>query len=124
MPILCPDLDIKILRKLFNISYPSLLELRDSDSYINELILQDKKLNFKCRLSEVISENSSIYDILISLCGDKEGELDESPLALRDLERIKESFLTILAGIFHARLEYPDREEQKSSSPSEKGKTE
>ncbi len=54
----------------------------------------------------------------------QEGELDESPLALRDLERIKESFLTILAGIFHARLEYPDREEQKSSSPSEKGKAE
>jgi putative nucleotidyltransferase with HDIG domain len=54
----------------------------------------------------------------------QEGELDESPLTLRDLERIKESFLTILAGIFHARLEYPDREDQKLSSLPEKEKTE
>jgi cyclic-di-AMP phosphodiesterase PgpH len=40
----------------------------------------------------------------------KAGELDESPLTLRDLERIKEAFLAILAGNFHARVEYPDRE--------------
>ena len=40
----------------------------------------------------------------------KEGELDESPLTLRDLEKIKEAFLTILAGTFHTRIEYPDRE--------------
>ncbi len=37
------------------------------------------------------------------------GQLDESPLTLRDLEQIKESFLNILAGTFHARVEYPDR---------------
>jgi len=41
----------------------------------------------------------------------QEGQLDESPLTLRDLGRIKEGFLTILAGTFHARLEYPGREE-------------
>jgi len=40
------------------------------------------------------------------------GELDESPLTLKDLENIKESFLTILAGIYHTRLEYPDKEEK------------
>jgi len=38
------------------------------------------------------------------------GELDEAPLTLRDLQRIKESFLSILAGIFHTRLEYPEKE--------------
>ena len=42
----------------------------------------------------------------------KDGELDESPLTLRDLERIKEAFVKILAGIFHTRIEYPDREER------------
>ncbi|MCD6116392.1 HDIG domain-containing protein [bacterium] len=36
-----------------------------------------------------------------------DGELNESPLTLRDLERIKEGFLKILAGIYHTRLEYP-----------------
>lgn len=42
----------------------------------------------------------------------QEGQLDESPLTLRDLERIKESFLLILAGTFHARVEYPEKEEK------------
>lgn len=38
-----------------------------------------------------------------------EGELDESPLHLRDLTRIKESFLKILVGIHHSRLRYPEQ---------------
>lgn len=42
----------------------------------------------------------------------QERQLDQSPLTLRDLEKIKESFLTILAGIFHARIEYPEKEEK------------
>jgi len=37
----------------------------------------------------------------------REGELNESPLTLRDLERIKDGFLKILAGIYHTRVEYP-----------------
>lgn len=37
-----------------------------------------------------------------------EGELDESNLNLRDLNRIKESFLKILTGIHHSRLRYPE----------------
>ena len=44
----------------------------------------------------------------------QKGELDESPLTHKDLGRIKESFLTILAGTFHARVEYPEREEPNS----------
>ncbi|MFO7891101.1 MAG: HDIG domain-containing protein [bacterium] len=38
-----------------------------------------------------------------------EGELDESPLTLKDLEKIKESFLTILAGTFHTRIDYNEK---------------
>jgi putative nucleotidyltransferase with HDIG domain len=41
-----------------------------------------------------------------------EGELDESTLHLRDLTRIKESFLKSLLGIHHSRLRYPDKETQ------------
>ncbi|MFA6540586.1 MAG: HDIG domain-containing metalloprotein [Bacteroidota bacterium] len=41
-----------------------------------------------------------------------EGELDESKLNLRDLTRIKESFLKILVGIHHSRLRYPEQEER------------
>jgi len=38
-----------------------------------------------------------------------DGQLDESPLTLKDLEKIKESFLTILAGTFHTRVDYNEK---------------
>ncbi len=38
-----------------------------------------------------------------------EGELDECDLTLRDLTKIKDSFLKILVGIHHHRLKYPDK---------------
>ncbi len=38
-----------------------------------------------------------------------EGELDECDLTLKDLTKIKESFLKILVGIHHHRLKYPDK---------------
>ncbi|MEW5799433.1 MAG: HDIG domain-containing metalloprotein [Bacteroidota bacterium] len=46
-----------------------------------------------------------------------EGELDESTLNLRDLTRIKESFLKVLVGIHHSRLRYPEKEN--AEQPSE-----
>lgn len=56
--------------------------------------------------------HSRLKGLIESLVDDrfKAGELDESPLTLRDLERIKEAFLNILDGTFHARVQYPDRE--------------
>jgi len=38
-----------------------------------------------------------------------EGELDECDLTIKDLTKIKESFLKTLLGIHHHRLKYPDR---------------
>jgi putative nucleotidyltransferase with HDIG domain len=40
-----------------------------------------------------------------------EGELGSSNLALKDLEVIKKSFVHILAGLFHSRIEYPKKKE-------------
>lgn len=37
-----------------------------------------------------------------------EGQLDECELTLRDLTRIKTSFLKILSGIHHSRMQYPE----------------
>lgn len=37
-----------------------------------------------------------------------EGELDDCDLTLKDLTRIKKSFLKILIGIFHQRIKYPE----------------
>jgi putative nucleotidyltransferase with HDIG domain len=38
-----------------------------------------------------------------------EGELDECDLTLKDLTKIKESFLKVLVGIHHHRIKYPDK---------------
>ncbi|MDD8017812.1 MAG: HDIG domain-containing protein [Bacteroidota bacterium] len=48
-----------------------------------------------------------------------EGELDESTLNMRDLSRIKESFLKILIGVHHSRLQYPEIEPQNNSAVKE-----
>jgi putative nucleotidyltransferase with HDIG domain len=53
-----------------------------------------------------------------------EGELDECDLTLKDLTKIKDSFLKILVGIHHHRLKYPDMNqlelhaEKKASKPT------
>jgi len=50
-----------------------------------------------------------------------EGELDECDLTLKDLTKIKESFLKILMGIHHHRIKYPDKNQlELVSSPKEK----
>jgi hypothetical protein len=38
-----------------------------------------------------------------------DGQLDECELTLKDLHAIQKSFRTILLGIFHHRIEYPER---------------
>ncbi len=38
-----------------------------------------------------------------------DGQLDDSNLNLRDLNKIKESFMKILVGVHHSRLQYPDQ---------------
>jgi hypothetical protein len=37
-----------------------------------------------------------------------EGQLDESDLTLRDLKEIRETFLSVLQGVFHPRVKYPE----------------
>jgi hypothetical protein len=44
-----------------------------------------------------------------------EGQLSHCPLTFRHLQVIKETFLNILVGVYHSRVEYPeDSEKQKS----------
>ncbi len=53
----------------------------------------------------------------------EEGELDECPLTLKDLTKIKAAFLGILVGIYHSRVKYPEipkkRAPRKAQSPME-----
>ncbi|MEW5921703.1 MAG: HDIG domain-containing metalloprotein [Bacillota bacterium] len=39
-----------------------------------------------------------------------DGQLDEAPLTLKDLDRIGDTFAHILSGLFHQRIEYPEKE--------------
>src|SRR5437899_8520073 len=39
----------------------------------------------------------------------QEGELDECPLTLKDLIKIKAAFLNVLVGIHHTRVKYPEQ---------------
>jgi len=40
-----------------------------------------------------------------------EGELEECQLTLRDLNKIAQSFIQVLSGRFHSRIEYPEKKE-------------
>ena len=37
----------------------------------------------------------------------KRGQLDDCALTLRDIDRIKRTFVQVLDGIYHPRIEYP-----------------
>lgn len=39
-----------------------------------------------------------------------DGQLDECQLSFRDVAAVRESFITILNGMYHTRIEYPDKE--------------
>jgi cyclic-di-AMP phosphodiesterase PgpH len=45
----------------------------------------------------------------------EEGELDECPLTLKDLTKIKSAFLSILVGVYHTRVKYPEPVQKKKS---------
>ena len=42
----------------------------------------------------------------------KDGQLDECELTFKDLKLISDSFTKILAGMFHARIEYPSQQKE------------
>ena len=37
-----------------------------------------------------------------------DGQLSETPMTLADVEKATEAFLTVLSGVFHQRVEYPE----------------
>ena len=41
-----------------------------------------------------------------------DGQLNDSDLTLKDIEKTKQSFLKVLEGIFHSRIEYPELNNQ------------
>ena len=50
-----------------------------------------------------------------------EGQLSDTPLTFQDLRVIKESFLNILVGIYHSRVEYPDEKKGQNGKDKKGG---
>jgi membrane-associated HD superfamily phosphohydrolase len=53
----------------------------------------------------------------------EQGQLAESELTFRDLETIKKTFVRVLAGHYHSRIEYPkaQKEPAKEAAPVAQG---
>jgi membrane-associated HD superfamily phosphohydrolase len=49
-----------------------------------------------------------------------EGELDECPLTLKDLTKIKAAFLNVMVGTYHVRVKYPEAKKKKPSKAEQK----
>jgi putative nucleotidyltransferase with HDIG domain len=52
-----------------------------------------------------------------------EGQLNETPLTFRDLSTIKRTFLNILVGVYHSRVEYPEEKVEKEQKKEGRRKT-
>jgi cyclic-di-AMP phosphodiesterase PgpH len=48
-----------------------------------------------------------------------EGQLDDAPLTMRDLVRIKEQFTSVLTGMYHHRIDYPPARLPEPTAPAE-----
>ncbi len=59
-----------------------------------------------------------IHRIVKAVMDDRvaKGQLDDTGLTLRDLQLIRESFVTTLKGLFHPRLQYPEERPEAASS--------
>lgn len=53
-----------------------------------------------------------------------EGQLSKTPLTFQDLRNIRETFLNILVGIYHSRVEYPEEKKEKEKDKKERKKEE
>lgn len=60
-----------------------------------------------------------IHNLIQRIVDDRvrSGELDECPLTLRDLAKIREAFAQILIGAFHQRVAYPQKEKEERTRP-------
>ena len=58
---------------------------------------------------------SSIRTLVRKIINNKfiDGQLDECDLTLKDMHMIADSFVRVLMGVFHTRLDYPDQKEEK-----------
>jgi putative nucleotidyltransferase with HDIG domain len=47
----------------------------------------------------------------------EDGQLNDTPLTLKELTRIKEQFVKVLTGMYHSRIDYPSQNDAESEEP-------
>ncbi|MBU1118992.1 HDIG domain-containing protein [Patescibacteria group bacterium] len=75
-------------------SVSAIIMLADSVEAYVRAQADDKKFDLEVAVSKIM------YDKL------NDGQLDNSPLTLRDIEKIKRSFVKVLKGVYHDRISY------------------
>ncbi len=66
-----------------------------------------------------VSRLESFIQMLIDKKVNEERQLDNCPLTFRDLKKIKDSFVQILAGYYHTRTKYPGQKEAEEKADKE-----
>jgi len=66
---------------------------------------------------------ASIRNLVRKIINNKfiDGQLDECDLTLRDMHEIADSFVRVLMGVFHTRLEYPDDHQKNMNGKKDNG---
>ncbi len=73
--------------------------------------------------SLTLPTQEKIEELIEKIIQDKleDGQLDECNITLKELSKIKESFLKVVLSIFHERIEYPDLDVQKEGGDKSDG---
>ena len=74
--------------------------LADSVEAVSRTLLDHSKQSLTENVRKIINEKFI------------DGQLDECPLTLKDLEMISESFVRTLTGVYHTRIQYPEKDEK------------
>ena len=81
------------------------------------LMLADSVEAASRSLSEPTHKRLQTLIEMIFKARSEDGQLAETDLTFRDLNRIKETFLSMLMAIYHVRMKYPGQEEEKAAKP-------
>lgn len=90
------------------------------DSKETGILMLADSVEAACRSLDEPTHNriKSLIDIIFRQNID-DGQLDNTDLTFRDLSQIRETFLSMLMGIYHVRVKYPDQEEDGIPSEEE-----
>ena len=86
------------------------------------LMLADSVEAASRSLSEPTHKRLQTLIDMIFKARSEDGQLDATDLTFRDLNRIKETFLSMLMAIYHVRMKYPGQEGEEAAPPKAEGK--